>query len=129
MKAQPACMAAVCAAMAFLGCAGQSGRGRPTEGRGECIVVEQVDCGPHNADVVVVAEVLIGQDGVGKVSRVLRVDPAGHPLREKAIAAATEPHHFEPGATSRVSEQTFPYCEHPSATVKRYGNCASQHVK
>jgi hypothetical protein len=98
-------------------------RSRQASILGRLRINTEIDCTPANADVVVETEVLIGSDGVGRSTRVISVTPGDHPLRDKAIAAATQPRYFAPGYPPETIESKVPFCQHPMVSISAYGPC------
>ena len=85
-----------------------------------------VDCNERNADVIVTGEVVIREDGAGRLLRITSIKPPDHPLRAKAIAAAEQPMQYDPGRTPEAVVETFPFCEHPFVDVIVSERCPSR---
>jgi hypothetical protein len=89
-------------------------------------MLTSVDCNERNADVVVTGEVVIREDGAGRLVRITDIRPPDHPLRATAIAAAEQPLQYDSGMPPEAVVQTFPYCEHPFVDVIASGHCPTR---
>jgi hypothetical protein len=115
----------------FLGCSLLSGCSTPSEPtrvsvREECMMLTSVDCNERNADVIVTGEIVIREDGTGRLFRITDIEPPDHPLRAKAIAAAEQPIQYESGMSPTTLVKTFPFCEHPLVDVIAAGRCPTR---
>jgi len=89
-------------------------------------MLTSVDCSEQNADVVVTGEVVIREDGVGRLFRITDIKPPDHPLRAKAIAAAEQPMQYASGRSPETVVETFPFCERPFVDVIAAGRCPAR---
>jgi hypothetical protein len=83
----------------------------------ECLMFTSVDCNERNADVIVIGEVVIREDGAARLLRITDIKPPGDPLSAKAIAAAEHPMQYDPRRSPETVVETFPFCEHPFVDV------------
>jgi hypothetical protein len=107
------------------GCPGRTKPMRPSVAA-ECMMVIGVDCTEKNADVIVTGEVIIREDGSGRLLRVTDVSPPDHPLRAEAVAAAEKPGQYSPEGTLETIVRSFPFCQRPFVDVIAGGTCPSR---